>query len=248
MSSRGESTRILLKSNVYHREEGVSQTIPCMVLIRFWGMFMSHWPYLYVLCCAVWPEVQEWLQSLLWGRPSCPLCCIPSRRCTSPRCPPCRTYWREDNQDVTRPWHQNCMRMGELIICTHKAMRPSEARLNTTLPKAATPVLWPCAREEMVRGSRLPTRPAGERNWGDEQGPKADILRLESIVRNRRAFTLPWGKTKSCRMEVRSWKRDAAERCCHHVVEKWNHFHLDKEGNKHSGTHRNKHEMRHRTS
>ena len=75
--------------------------------------------------------------------------------------------------------------------CTHKAMRPSEARLNTTLPRAATPVLWPCVREEMVRGSRLPTRPVGERNSGEEQGPRADVLRLESIVRNRRAFTFP---------------------------------------------------------
>lgn len=70
-------------------------------------------------------------------------------------------------------------------------MRPSEARLNTTLPSAATPALWPCVREERVRGSRLPTRPVGERNSGEEQGPKADVLRLESIVRNRRAFTFP---------------------------------------------------------
>lgn len=83
----------------------------------------------------------------------------------------------------------------ELIMietsCTHKAMRPSEARLNTTLPRAATPALWPCVREERVRGSRLPTRPVGERNSGEEQGPKADVLRLESIVRSRRAFTFP---------------------------------------------------------
>ncbi|KAG7241592.1 hypothetical protein INR49_025512 [Caranx melampygus] len=53
----------------------------------------------------------------------------------------------------------NCMRMDRLVIYTHNAMRPSEARLNTTLPKAATPALWPCEREEIVRGSRLPTRP-----------------------------------------------------------------------------------------
>lgn len=75
---------------------------------------------------------------------------------------------------------------------THKAIRPSDARLNTTLPRAATPALFPCPREFRVRGSRLPTRPPGDRNWGDEQGPRAEVLRLDSIVRNRRAFTFPW--------------------------------------------------------
>lgn len=88
--------------------------------------------------------------------------------------------------------HVNKWAINDKVSCTHKAMRPSEARLNTTLPRAATPALWPCVREDRVRGSRLPTRPVGERNWGEEQGPKADVLRLESIVRNRRAFTFPW--------------------------------------------------------
>lgn len=29
----------------------------------------------------------------------------------------------------------------EILCCTHKAMRPSDARLNTTFPRAATPAL-----------------------------------------------------------------------------------------------------------
>lgn len=62
----------------------------------------EHWPYLYALYCVVWPEVQEWLQCLLWGRPSCLPCCTPSPLCMSPRCPPCRTYW-EKKGDLTTP-------------------------------------------------------------------------------------------------------------------------------------------------
>lgn len=94
--------------------------------------------------------------------------------------------------------------INEKWSCTHKAMRPSEARLNTTFPRAATPALWPCVREERVRGSRLPTRPVGDRNWGEEQGPSADVWRLESIVLNLRAFTFPWGEaeTRSGRQEI----------------------------------------------
>lgn len=57
---------------------------------------------------------------------------------------------------------------------------------------AATPVLRPCVRAEICWGSRLPVRPVGEWNWGEAQGPKADRLRLESMVRRRRAFTFPW--------------------------------------------------------
>lgn len=77
-------------------------------------------------------------------------------------------------------------------ICTYKAIVPSEVRLNTTLPKAATPALLPCLREEKVHGSRLPTWPIGDWNWGEAQGPKADVFRFESIDRNRRVFTFPW--------------------------------------------------------
>lgn len=156
---------------------------------------MKHWPHLYVLYCFAWPVVQEWLQCLLSGRPSCPLCCIPSQLCTSPRCPRCQTYCRKTKGVLQKSrffWSIWTSKLS-VIKSTHKAMRPSEARLNTTLPRAATPTLWPCVREERVRGSKLPTRPVGERNWGEEQGPKADVLRLESIVRNRRAFTFPWG-------------------------------------------------------
>lgn len=79
-------------------------------------------------------------------------------------------------------------------------MRPSEAMLNTTLPRAATPTLTPCVREERVRGSTLPTRPDGDLNCGEEHGPKADVLRLESIVRNRRAFTFPWEDSERDRL------------------------------------------------
>lgn len=151
----------------------------------------KHWPHLYALYCFAWPVVQEWLRCLLSGRPSCPLCCIPSQLYMSPRCPPCQTCCSKTNGSRSLP----CIRISELLVIkwTYKAMRPSEARLNTTLPRAATPALWPCAREESVRGSRLPTWPVGERNWGEEHGPNADVLRFESIVRNRRAFTFPWG-------------------------------------------------------
>lgn len=104
------------------------------------------------------------------------------------------TAGRQEEQSVNQDFffYEECGRELVVIRYTHKAMRPSEARLNTTLPRAATPALWPCVREDRVRGSKLPTRPVGERNWGDEHGPNADVLRLESMVRNRRAFTFPW--------------------------------------------------------
>lgn len=79
----------------------------------------------------------------------------------------------------------------EVIPCTHNETLPSEARLNTTLPRAATPPLWPCLREDNVRGSRLPIWPEGERNSGEEHGPSSDTLRLESIFCNRRGFVFP---------------------------------------------------------
>lgn len=60
-----------------------------------WTAHMKHWPRLYVLCCFVWAAVQEWLQCLLSGRPSCPLCCIPSPLYMTPRCRPCQTYWKK---------------------------------------------------------------------------------------------------------------------------------------------------------
>lgn len=74
---------------------------------------------------------------------------------------------------------------------THKAIRPSGARLKTTFPRAAAPVLLPCVRAEKQRGSKLPVRPVGEWNWGEAHGPKAETLREESMLRRRRAFTLP---------------------------------------------------------
>lgn len=87
---------------------------------------------------------------------------------------------------------------------TYKAMRPSEARLKTTFPRAASPALWPSLREERVRGSKLPTRPDGDRNTGEEHGPSADVLRFDSIVRNRRALTFPWTNRRGCRWETRT--------------------------------------------
>lgn len=205
MRSRGESTRILLKSNDCQGEKTksvrpVRKTQEGRLLCLL-SCTWENWPHLYVLYCFAWPEVQEWLQCLLSGRPSCLLCCTPSPLYTSPRCPPCQTYCRETRESrlfskqshqQSKPRHLDKWADNDKTSCTHKAMRPSEARLNTTLPSAATPALWPCVREERVRGSRLPTRPVGERNSGEEQGPKADVLRLESIVRNRRAFTFPW--------------------------------------------------------
>lgn len=84
------------------------------------------------------------------------------------------------------------MYRGSRGIQTHKAIRPSEARLKTTFPSAATPPLWPWVRADKLRGSRVPTRPEGDRNWGEEHGPKEEVLRDESMLRRRRAFTLPW--------------------------------------------------------
>lgn len=72
-------------------------------------------------------------------------------------------------------------------------MRPSVARLKTTFPMAATPVLWPCVRATKLRSSRLPVWPVGERYWGEAHGPRADVLREDSMLRRRRAFTFPWG-------------------------------------------------------
>ena len=214
MSSRGESTRILLKSNDCQREKrreerSQSQTIR-RVSVNVLTKCTEHWPCLYVLYCVVWAEVQEWLHCLLSRHPSCSLCCKPSPPYMSPRCPPYRMHWGKEKFTFYFQKHElflhhhtktegTCMRINGLLLIrrggTHNDMRPSEARLNTTLPKAATPALWPWEREERVRGSRLPTRPVGERNWGEEQGPKADVLRLESMFLNRRAFTVPWGET-----------------------------------------------------
>lgn len=157
---------------------------------------VTHWPRLYALYCVAWPAVREWQQCHRSGPPSCLRCCKPSQRCTSPRCPPSQMYCRTKQQ--TTNLHQSgfyCEARGELEVQkwkTHKAMRPSDAMLNTTLPRAATPTLRPCVREERVRASTMPTRPDGDLNWGEEHGPKADVLRFASIERSRRAFTFPW--------------------------------------------------------
>lgn len=75
-----------------------------------------------------------------------------------------RTAGKQKEHSVNQEFSEECGREHLVMRCTHKAMRPSEARLNTTLPRAATPALWPCVREDRVRGSKLPTRPVGERN------------------------------------------------------------------------------------
>lgn len=94
-------------------------------------------------------------------------------------------------KDITSPNIYTWTREFEAIPCTHNETLPSAARLNTTLPRAATPALWPCLREDSVRGSRLPIWPEGEWNSGEEQGPSSDTLRLESIFCNRLGFVFP---------------------------------------------------------
>lgn len=160
---------------------------------------MAHSPCLCALYCVAWLAAPGWQQCLRSGPPSCQLCCKPSRRYTSPHCQPsqmyCRTTTNRQTTSNTRQSSCYCEARGELKVLTwrtYKAMRPSDAMLNTTLPMAATPTLRPCVREERARGSKLPTRPEGDLNWGDEHGPKADVLRLASIERSRRAFTFPW--------------------------------------------------------
>lgn len=159
---------------------------------------VTNWPHLCALYCAAWPAVLEWQRCLRSGPPSCRPCCKPLRRYTSPRRPPsqmcCRTTTKHHTTSGLHQSGCNCEAWGELEVQTwrtHKAMRPSDAMLNTTLPMAATPTLRPCVREERARGSTLPTRPDGDLNWGDEHGPNADVLRFASIERSRRAFTFP---------------------------------------------------------
>lgn len=159
---------------------------------------VTHWPRLCALYRVAWPAVPEWRQCLRLEPPSCLPCCKPLRRYTSPRCPPSQMYCGPTKKHQTTSnlcWSScYCEAEGELegqTWRTYKAMRPSDAMLNTTLPMAATPTLRPCVREEKARGSTLPMRPDGDLNWGDEHGPKAGVLRLASIERSRRAFTFP---------------------------------------------------------
>lgn len=204
MRSKGESTRILLKSNDWHTTEETYQWDAWEGSYKEETTHLSttrvtHWPRLCALYCVAWPAAREWQRCLRSGPPSCRPCCKPLQRYTSPRCPPSQMYCRATTKrKTTSNLHRSgCYCEAQVVQMwrTHKAMRPSDAMLNTTLPMAATPTLRPCVREEKARGSTLPTRPDGDLNWGHEHGPKADVLRFASIERSRRAFTLPWEDT-----------------------------------------------------
>lgn len=142
MSSRGESTRMLLKSNVCHGEEEVEE-LDWIIVHK--GEQRARDTDLIFMGDAVSLDVRFRNGHGVTDQDAPAVCSVVNHHHDTrlllvhhTKCAGKQTqHFFYCNQ--TPPFHQTPFRLQ--LFETHKAMRPCGARLNTTFPRTATPVM-----------------------------------------------------------------------------------------------------------